>query len=270
MTEWYQHENGTLTELGSDNEPPHTIYLSGPMTGCKDDNRPAFNEAAEILRNDFRVLNPCDEDLTGESREVCMRRDYKMIDCCDEVRCLAGWTLSEGALSEIWYALQMGVPVFCYATGDSIDKESVLYWLAFLPDMEKKHTSGELAQETRDALGDGEFIIEDSGHRREFDGGAVRDRAEGKAQFYLIPPHALERVAQVFTKGAKKYDPWNWHKGMPYTEFLNSAERHMIAYKKGEVTEDHLGAACFNLLAIMQFEAEGRTDLDDRRKFGVR
>ena len=37
----------------------------------------------------------------------------------------------------------------------------------------------------------------------------------------------------------------------------------------GDETEDHLAAVLFNAAAIMHFQDTGRTDLDDRPKWGA-
>ena len=99
-----------------------------------------------------------------------------------------------------------------------------------------------------------EMEIKDSGHRREFETGAVRDMAEGKGRFDLIPPLALRRLAKHYEKGAIKYGDRNWEKGIPNDSFIDSALRHINQYQAGEENEDHLSAAVFNLFGIVHFE----------------
>ena len=96
--------------------------------------------------------------------------------------------------------------------------------------------------------------IKDSGHRREFEGGAVRDMAEGKGRFDLMPPMALMRLAKHYEKGAIKYGQHNYQKGIPNNSFLDSAIRHLMQYMAGDREEDHLSAAAFNVLGIMHNE----------------
>ena len=55
--------------------------------------------------------------------------------------------------------------------------------------------------------------LQDSGERREFETGAVRDMAEGKGRCDLLPACALLRLSKHYEKGAKKYDERNWEKG---------------------------------------------------------
>jgi len=108
-----------------------------------------------------------------------------------------------------------------------------------------------------------QFEIKDSGERQNFDGGAVRDTDDGKPRFDLIPPLAEQRVALHYGGGAKKYDEWNWAKGMPFSRFLASLKRHVAAFERGETDEDHLAAVVFNANSIMHFQECGRDDLDD-------
>jgi hypothetical protein len=108
-----------------------------------------------------------------------------------------------------------------------------------------------------------QFDIKDSGERQKFDGGAVRDTDDGKPRFDLIPPLAEQRTALHYSSGAKKYDEWNWAKGMPYSRFLASMKRHIASFERGESDEDHLAAVVFNANAIMHFQECGRDDLDD-------
>lgn len=102
------------------------------------------------------------------------------------------------------------------------------------------------------------YITEDSGERRSFKTGAVRDTDINKPRYDLIPPHALWRVAMLYARGAQKYGENNWQKGIPSQQMLASAMRHVEAYRRGDETEDHLAAVVWNVLAMMQYEAEGR------------
>lgn len=100
----------------------------------------------------------------------------------------------------------------------------------------------------------------DSGNREHFDSGAQRDIQEGKPRYDLIPPTGLKRLAELYARGAEKYDDHNWAKGMPTSRILASLYRHLEAYRAGEQTEDHLAAVAWNAMAIMHFE---KTEWDD-------
>lgn len=91
--------------------------------------------------------------------------------------------------------------------------------------------------------------------RREFESGSVRDTTTDKGRYDLISPHALRRLARVLQIGAVKYAPRNWEKGQPIgASYLDSGLRHIVSYMAGDMTEDHLGHAFWNLMAAIHTE----------------
>lgn len=97
--------------------------------------------------------------------------------------------------------------------------------------------------------------IHDSGNRKQFTTGALRDRPIGKGMYSLISPVGLRRLAQRCELGHMKYeDGRNWEKGMPISEFIDSALRHIMQYLEGLNDEDHLAAAMWNLQCAMHME----------------
>lgn len=146
--------------------------------------------------------------------------------------------------------------------------------------------------------------IKDSGTRRSFETGAVRDMADGKGRCDLLPmdvvteylkdgflfsianymedvfhkypydqPHKwqhlydalssfcvvrewdnytmLLEVAKQFEGGAKKYGDNNWRKGIPVNVYIDSAVRHYLKWRRGDVDEPHDRAVCWNLLCAV-------------------
>ena len=88
-------------------------------------------------------------------------------------------------------------------------------------------------------------MIKDSGNRREFDSGALRDIQEGKGRFDLAPWVAIWEVAKHRENGAKKYGEHNVDKGIPIHSFVDSAFRHLAKYVDGWEDEPHLrGISC--------------------------
>lgn len=98
------------------------FYLSGPMTGIEDHNKPMFNAAAKYLREQgFTVLNPAElDDLIPKHElekwqwEDYLRRDLiAMLQRCRNIILLPDWQKSDGAnleyhlfhslKREIWY-----------------------------------------------------------------------------------------------------------------------------------------------------------------------
>lgn len=108
-----------------------------------------------------------------------------------------------------------------------------------------------------------QFVTRDSGKREDFSSGAVRDTQDGKPRYDLIPPKGLKRVAELFARGAEKYEDHNWRKGMPSSRFMASMMRHAESYRRGERDEDHIAAVVFNALALIQFEDTEWDDLTE-------
>ncbi len=99
-----------------------------------------------------------------------------------------------------------------------------------------------------------DFITKDSGERRVFETGSVRDSRKGKGRFDLIPAYPLKRLAQLYERGAEKYADNNWQKGQPLANYLDSAMRHMNDYRDGDRAEDHLIAVAWNVFAYIWTE----------------
>ena len=103
--------------------------------------------------------------------------------------------------------------------------------------------------------------MEDSGQRREFDTGAIRDRSTDKPRPDLISPFSLLRLGEWLRRGALKYSARNWELGMPVSECWASLMRHSLKWACGCRTEDHLAAVMFNAMAIMHYEEMVRRDV---------
>lgn len=97
-------------------------------------------------------------------------------------------------------------------------------------------------------------MIKDSGERRSFETGAVRDVVEGKGRCDLLPACALLRLAKHYEEGAKKYEERNWEKGIPLSDMIDSGMRHLLKYMDGQTDEDHLCAAAWNIIGAMWME----------------
>jgi hypothetical protein len=89
------------------------IYISGPMTGLKDLNFPAFNAEAQRLRAmGHDVVNPA--EINPDSAMTwaqCMRRDIAELTTCDTLAMLPGWQNSSGAQLEMHFAHRLGMTI---------------------------------------------------------------------------------------------------------------------------------------------------------------
>lgn len=96
-------------------------------------------------------------------------------------------------------------------------------------------------------------MIKDSGDRTMFPSGAVRDlHGEDKVRMDLLPWAAIIEVSKHCEEGAKKYGEHNVDKGIPTHSLCDSAARHLAKYLDGQVDENHLVAAVWNLLWAVQ------------------
>lgn len=98
------------------------VYLAGPMTGYPDYNRPAFDAAAETLRDlGYVVWSPAEQpfDLAGSNSEgadspdrraAYLKRDIAVLAQCEQIVVLEGWEDSTGACCEMLVAGLMGMP----------------------------------------------------------------------------------------------------------------------------------------------------------------
>ena len=106
-------------------------------------------------------------------------------------------------------------------------------------------------------------MIKDSGDRTEFETGAKRDMHVGKGRMDLLPWYGIMEVSKHCEEGALKYGEHNVDKGIPLHSLLDSASRHLAKYMVGMDDEDHLRAACWNLLWALN-QRETHPELDDR------
>lgn len=99
------------------------------------------------------------------------------------------------------------------------------------------------------------FITKDSGQRREFSTGSLRDVAVGKGRYDLLPSLCIRRLAGLYERGAEKYGDSNWKKGQPLSSTVNSMLRHAFQYLEGDRSEDHLAAIAWNSFTLMWTES---------------
>ena len=111
--------DGRIVRVLTEDKPADTdtadaAYLSGPMTGLPDFNRPAFHAAAAALRAQGHVvINPAEVDLGPDATWA----DYMRIHLAEiarrvtQVFVLPGWESSRGAQLEVHVARSLGLPV---------------------------------------------------------------------------------------------------------------------------------------------------------------
>lgn len=84
-----------------------------------------------------------------------------------------------------------------------------------------------------------------------YQSGAVRSSDAEGTRYDLITPIGLAAVAAACAEGAGKYGPYNWEKGMPASDLINHALRHIYLFLGGDRSEDHLGHAAWNVMGAI-------------------
>ena len=98
------------------------------------------------------------------------------------------------------------------------------------------------------------MINKTKGKERVFSTGATRDNSDEKGDMVSVPWESILRLSRLYQEGAKRYERWNFRKGIPVSSFIDSACRHLAKYQCGCDDEDHLAAAAFNVLGVMLME----------------
>lgn len=86
------------------------VYVSGPMTGIPDLNRPAFRAAEQSLRDaGYEVVSPVDNGLSDDQPWAeHLRADIRLLMDCEAIAMLPGWERSRGATLEVHVARALG------------------------------------------------------------------------------------------------------------------------------------------------------------------
>jgi hypothetical protein len=88
------------------------------------------------------------------------------------------------------------------------------------------------------------------------------------ARFDLIPTGPLVQLAQLYGRGAEKYEVRNWEKGYEWSNSYAAAMRHLVAFWAGEDLDPELDLphpvmVIFHMMALLQF-MEQHPEFDDR------
>ena len=89
------------------------IYISGPMSGLPEYNRPAFYRAAAELRfQGHEVVNPAEMTMPDCTPwPLLMRACLRDLVDCDAIHMLPGWYRSRGAQLEHAIAIALGMTI---------------------------------------------------------------------------------------------------------------------------------------------------------------
>jgi len=89
------------------------LYIAGPMTGLPEFNYPAFDAAAQQLRQaGYQVVNPAEDGLPLDAPwDHHLRLAIARLMGCQAVATLPGWRNSKGARLEVHNAIEVGMHV---------------------------------------------------------------------------------------------------------------------------------------------------------------
>ena len=92
------------------------IYISGAITGT-DDYMERFAKAEKkVTEQGYSVVNPAKVNAQlpeDTSYEEYMKMCFCMLDMCDEIFMLKGWSKSCGSNREYWYAMGNCKTIIC-------------------------------------------------------------------------------------------------------------------------------------------------------------
>ena len=95
---------------------------------------------------------------------------------------------------------------------------------------------------------------------------------KGKVRLSLIPAEAILGLASVYMAGTKKYADHNWRKGAPFSEGMDSLERHYNKFKHPAMSDHdeetglhHLWHVAWNAITLAIYST-AHPDKDDRYK----
>lgn len=95
----------------------NSIYISGPITGLKEeDAKAAFDKAEKLLEVEYeRVVNPMRFEAAYQNAKLTydemMDIDLRLLKMCKAIYMLKNWEGSKGACIERLMALQLGMKI---------------------------------------------------------------------------------------------------------------------------------------------------------------
>lgn len=94
-----------------------------------------------------------------------------------------------------------------------------------------------------------------------------------QARYDLIPAGPLRLVAELYGKGAEKYDDRNWELGYDWNLSFAALQRHAWQFWNGEDLDQetgkpHLASVIFHAMALLEF-METHPEFDNRPRRDV-
>lgn len=97
-----------------------------------------------------------------------------------------------------------------------------------------------------------------------------------KLRIDLMPWEWVAGLCHLLTRGAKKYAPRNWEKGLSWGDTVASLKRHLIAWERGEDYDEetgshHMVSVAWNALVLfsMFIRKIGKNDYPRQNYTGI-
>lgn len=256
-----------------DRLPTHDYYIAGPMRGYPRFNFDAFFEAeANLQRFGYVVVNPArldlDEgrtteeavesgDLSAFDLEEALRQDFYQVITARGVILLPGWEASSGVAAELFVAEQSGREIHEYHPGDRPGE-----WRMEEYDAKARGKASE-AKRRHDVA-----ATQVNGEVRVTNATTGGQKGQKLARYDLVPSGPLWQLAELYGRGAAKYEDRNWEKGYNWSLSYAALNRHLHLFWQGEDTDKetgcaHLASVVFHAFALLQFGVT-HPELDDR------
>lgn len=269
------------------------VYLAGPMRGYPQYNFPAFFEAAQALREaGYDVWSPAEhdaeagfkwddktgvEDLDGEfDLKAALAHDLKMVtEWADIVALLPGWEESKGTRAELAAAAALGkeassVEALLEGVEGPGTVAGALEW-AMSFDGGHNTTLGYVTYDgVTEPLKPGKVIHVSRPDEVRVTSDTGGQKGSKPARFDLIPKTPLWQVAELYGRGAQKYEDRNWERGYDWHLSFAALNRHLWQFWSGEDDDTetgapHLASVIFHAMAMMEWRYT-HPEFDDRPK----
>ena len=295
---WYFEEKNLEPEV-----KPFTVYLAGPMRGYEHCNFPAFDHAAEAIRNTYgwSVISPAEEDrklgfdetapdaLEGFDMVDAIRRDVDYVIAADAIVLLPGWEKSTGTAAELAVARFLSKDILYWIDGEVWRGTNGPDHVRVVPMSPSPAPERPVATDTpslwshapQASIPDAVPVFDEDGclvimaHPLAVGEERVVDPATGGAKgrklarMDLLPWDALVALSEHYGKGAGKYEDRNWERGYAWSLSFAAAQRHAAAWWQGEDIDaegyEHLCAWAWHSINLLAMSKRA-IGTDDRPK----
>lgn len=257
-----------------------TIYIAGPMRGCKYYNFVTFDVYKEYFENQgYNVISPADLDRehgfdpfdlpedydwntlpndNGFSFADCVKRDVDAVLECDVVFLLFKWENSKGATAEktlaewagkaVWYETELAsatIGTCNYEIYERLEKRkmSSTVW----------HTEGNNMHEVGSQNRNGNFDEQDQSSKPTNPKDAIGSK---KAKVSTVPAGVMMKIGLAMLEGAVKYGRHNYRAvGVRSSIYYDAGVGHLFDWWEGQDIDPdsglhHLDKALASLVVL--------------------